>query len=296
MERTLSQEDRIRRAEEIYYRRQNAMNLPRTTTVNINPKKNYRLLKKVIVQIIACILIYMVIYQLQTNTDGFSTDSIQYLKGAMAYDIDFKKAFDETKKYMSSLNLIDIEAKPEEEKQEENIVTENVEMENTEEVNTIDENQNVEENTVIPEETATLSQMEQDAQYIKSNFSLIKPVEAPVTSRFGLRNPTTPTVPKNHTGIDLGVPEGTVIIASMEGTVEQVSSIGDYGNHIKITNGDVCTLYAHCKTIYVKEGDKISQGQAIGESGSSGNVTGPHLHFEIRRNNEYVDPDLILSF
>jgi len=56
------------------------------------------------------------------------------------------------------------------------------------------------------------------------------------------------------------------------------------------------TLYAHCKTIYVKQGDKVVQGQEIGETGSTGNVTGPHLHFEIRRNNEYVNPDLILDF
>lgn len=56
------------------------------------------------------------------------------------------------------------------------------------------------------------------------------------------------------------------------------------------------TLYAHCKTIYVKEGDKIKQGQKIGEVGATGNVTGPHLHFEIRRNDRYVDPDLILDF
>ena len=56
------------------------------------------------------------------------------------------------------------------------------------------------------------------------------------------------------------------------------------------------TLYAHCKTIYVSEGEQIAQGQQIGETGSTGNVTGPHLHFEIRRNNEYIDPDLILEF
>ena len=56
------------------------------------------------------------------------------------------------------------------------------------------------------------------------------------------------------------------------------------------------TLYAHCKTIYVKEGDKVSKGQQIGETGSTGNVTGPQLHFEIRRTTEYVDPDLILDF
>ena len=68
------------------------------------------------------------------------------------------------------------------------------------------------------------------------------------------------------------------------------------GNHIKISNEDVLTLYAHCKTIDVKEGDKVLQGQTIGQSGRTGNVTGPHLHFEIRRNNEYVDPELVLDF
>lgn len=56
------------------------------------------------------------------------------------------------------------------------------------------------------------------------------------------------------------------------------------------------TVYAHCKTIYVKKGDTITQGQAIGEVGSTGNVTGPHLHFEIRKENRYVNPDLILDF
>ena len=68
------------------------------------------------------------------------------------------------------------------------------------------------------------------------------------------------------------------------------------GNHVKIENKDVATIYAHCKTIYVKEGEQISKGQEVGETGSTGNVTGPHLHFEIRRNDEYVDPDLVLNF
>lgn len=56
------------------------------------------------------------------------------------------------------------------------------------------------------------------------------------------------------------------------------------------------TVYAHCKTIYVKEGEEIAQGQAVGEVGSTGNSTGPHLHFEIRKENRYVDPDLVLEF
>ena len=56
------------------------------------------------------------------------------------------------------------------------------------------------------------------------------------------------------------------------------------------------TVYAHCKTIYVKEGEKITQGQQLGEVGATGNATGPHLHFEIRKDNRYVNPDLILNF
>jgi len=68
------------------------------------------------------------------------------------------------------------------------------------------------------------------------------------------------------------------------------------GNHIKILNDDVMTLYAHCKTIYVKEGDIIKQGQAIAQVGATGNVTGPHLHFEIRKDNRYVNPDLLIEF
>ena len=68
------------------------------------------------------------------------------------------------------------------------------------------------------------------------------------------------------------------------------------GNHIKILNNDIMTLYAHCKTIYVKEGETIKQGQAIAQVGATGNVTGPHLHFEVRKDNRYVDPDLLMEF
>ena len=69
-----------------------------------------------------------------------------------------------------------------------------------------------------------------------------------------------------------------------------------YGNHVEIKNGDVSTVYAHCSKIYVSEGDKIIQGQQIAEVGATGNVTGPHLHFEIKRDDRYVNPDLILEF
>lgn len=65
---------------------------------------------------------------------------------------------------------------------------------------------------------------------------------------------------------------------------------------MKIAQDDVITLYAHCHKIYVKEGDEIVQGQELGEVGATGNVTGPHLHFEIRKSERLVNPDDILSF
>ena len=65
---------------------------------------------------------------------------------------------------------------------------------------------------------------------------------------------------------------------------------------MKISNGEIATVYAHCKEIFINEGEKVVQGQQIGEVGSSGNSTGPHLHFEVLRNNEYINPDLILDF
>lgn len=156
--------------------------------------------------------------------------------------------------------------------------------------------ENVETAEVEEQETVKLTQMEQDAKDILESKSLIIPLKGTITSRFGARNPKTPTVPKNHTGIDIAVNEGTVFSAAMSGIVEEVSSKGDLGNHFKIVSDDVATVYAHCSKIYVKEGDEIYQGQKIGEVGSTGNSTGPHLHFEIRKANRYVDPNLILEF
>lgn len=104
-----------------------------------------------------------------------------------------------------------------------------------------------------------------DDEYIKSNFSFIKPVEGRVSSEFGVREVTSPIVSKNHTGIDIAANTGTVIKAAMEGTVSISSTVGEYGYHIQITNRDVSTLYAHCSKLYVKEGDFISQGQEIAE-------------------------------
>ena len=124
-----------------------------------------------------------------------------------------------------------------------------------------------EDNTQVEnsKEDKNKSQMEIDANNIKGTYNLIKPLEGTITSRFGQRDPTTPTVPKNHTGIDIAANTGTDIIAALDGVVELASNEGDYGKHLKIQIGEVSIIYAHCNNLYVKQGEQIKQGQEIAE-------------------------------
>lgn len=145
------------------------------------------------------------------------------------------------------------------------------------------------------DETTSSSESEDDVTYIKKRVSFVKPLEnGTITSRYGLRQATA-IVSGNHKGVDIGAKYGTDIKAAMDGQVTVVSDEGDYGKHVKIVDGDVSTIYAHCSKIVVSQGDFVKKGQKIAEVGSTGKSTGPHLHFEIRRNNLSVNPEEILS-
>ena len=267
-----------------------------SATVNVEDVNTNKITKKMLRQFIICVIIYISFYTIKNIPTLVPQEVMYKISDVLEYDINIQEVYENFNSYINSKS---------QEQNNEGLIEETLAVSDSEEiieesVNNINQEsikpaQAVEETQVI-EESSSLSQMEIDAQYIKANCSIIKPLEGEITSRFGMRNPTVPTVPKYHTGIDIARVVGTVIISAIEGDVELVSSHGDYGNHIKITNGEVSTLYAHCSKIYVKQGDHIVQGQEIAEVGETGNVTGPHLHFEIRRNNQYVDPDLILQF
>ncbi|OPJ55232.1 murein hydrolase activator EnvC family protein [Alkalithermobacter paradoxus] len=112
-----------------------------------------------------------------------------------------------------------------------------------------------------------------------------------ITSPFGNRIHPIFNVPRMHTGIDIAAPMGATIVAANSGTVLQADWLGGYGKTVLIDHGGgIVTLYAHNSTLLVSQGQKVERGQAIARAGSTGNSTGPHLHFEVRKNGAYVDP------
>jgi len=113
-----------------------------------------------------------------------------------------------------------------------------------------------------------------------------------VASGYGMRvHPIYKTV-KMHTGMDFTAPVGTEIHATGTGTVTKVEYDGrGYGNNVIINHGyGYETLYGHMSRVTVRPGQKISRGDLIGYVGNSGTSTGPHLHYEVRKNNNPVNP------
>ena len=115
------------------------------------------------------------------------------------------------------------------------------------------------------------------------------PVQGTITSEFGYRYIFGET--NFHRGLDIAAPEGTAINAAADGTVTFAGERGTYGNLVVITheNGFV-TSYAHCSKILVEVGDEVTQGTPVAAVGSTGRSTGPHCHFEVRYENEPIDP------
>lgn len=237
MERVLSADERIRKAEEIYARRKLQAESRKSATVNVDDRNNNKLVKKLIIQFILCLIIYISFYAIKNIPNLVPQEVMYKISDILEYDINIQELYNNFKGYITNKEE---KSQPTEENSTENQNNTLVEdtlsatdTVNTEITNGIggsseipnEEAQNAETQTV--EESSSISQMEIDAEYIKANYAIMKPLEGEITSRYGLRNPTVPTVPKYHTGIDIAEVTGTVILAAMEGDVELVSSEGD---------------------------------------------------------------------
>ncbi len=122
------------------------------------------------------------------------------------------------------------------------------------------------------------------------------PVRAPVSSRFGMRKDPFTRQLRFHKGMDLAAPEGTEVRAACEGEVVFAGFKSGYGNTVIVQRpGGLETTYAHLGEVHVRKGDTIAAEQILGLVGNTGHSTGPHLHFEVSRWGEPMDPRAALT-
>lgn len=127
--------------------------------------------------------------------------------------------------------------------------------------------------------------------YIGGTMVWPAPGYSTITSPFGLRTHPITGIYKLHTGTDIGAPYGANFVAANDGVVIKATYNAAYGNMVMLDHGGgVVTLYAHGSEICVSEGETVKAGQNVLKVGSTGYSTGPHAHFEIRINGEYLNP------
>ncbi|OAV61195.1 M23 family metallopeptidase [Enteractinococcus helveticum] len=131
---------------------------------------------------------------------------------------------------------------------------------------------------------------------LPGNLQMIFPADSTRTSStFGMRGNPTGAGSQFHVGTDFPVPTGTPVKATEAGTVTFAGVHSTGGNRVEIDHGNgVTTAYSHNSQFKVSVGDTVSQGQTVALAGSTGNSTGPHIHYEIQINGKWVDPEYYL--
>ena len=308
MDRVMTVEERIRRAEELYERRQRRgkkiEEKEKNNKVKDNDnerKKDIKLLKKIVMQLVVCLVIYFIFYIVQNNEYIFSEEFLNKANEILSYDMNFVEIFESIKS--NAITFVDNNMNKQEKNNQNQEAIGGAEVKLSQETNKEENQKNSSQESIeeekkeekVEQSLQGLSQEERDIQNVKNTSTFIKPIEGKITSAFGRRDEATGRVPKNHTGTDIAANMGTKIKSATDGEVVLASDEGDYGKHLKIQIGEVSIIYAHCNALYVKQGDKVTQGQEIAEVGSTGNSTGPHLHFEIRISERVVNPQNILE-
>jgi len=149
---------------------------------------------------------------------------------------------------------------------------------------------------VLKDNRVLLSAMSELSRTVSWEGNFVAPVPGAVTSGFG-KNRIANDIPKSpHNGVDLAAALGEEVLAANDGRVSLVYQGFLTGNSLIIDHGGgLYSIYYHLSEVGVKQGDTVKKGQAVAFAGSTGRVTGPHLHFGVRLNNVYVDPLSLLE-
>lgn len=295
----ISEAERIRRAEELYYKRRYNQNY---RTVQ-EKKKKHTFIRWLIGKVIYILLIIACVYGYNNKeylfSEKFKEDVNNFIKTPIDLSDVLNKISTKGDKYVDNygekVENKSLNGKIDEEESVEKIYSANSNL-ISEKLKNI--SKKISEQSIAKVSNKNINNFNVE-EYIKSKCDFIKPILGKVTSRYGNRTSKYKNVSKNHTGIDIAASIGTDIVSSIDGKVIEVSNEGNYGKHIKIASNideEISILYAHCSEILVEKGDTVKQSQVVAKVGNTGNTTGAHLHFEIRYKNEYINPDKILEF
>lgn len=134
------------------------------------------------------------------------------------------------------------------------------------------------------------------ASRLEALGGLVRPVEGRVSSSFGPRVHPITGEHRAHSGVDVAAPTGTTVRSVAAGTVVRAEEAGGYGLLVEVDHGDgVTTRYAHLSAMDVRPGDVLAAGTPLGDVGSTGMSTGPHLHLELRIDGTAVDPGSLVG-
>ena len=134
------------------------------------------------------------------------------------------------------------------------------------------------------------------SKFLEPDFKFIKPVQGIISSRYGKKRFINNKPRSPHLSLDIAATEGTKIISPSKGKVILLGDFFYAGNYILIDHGfGLLSSYSHLSKITVKENEIIDRGQKIGEVGSSGRVTGPHLHWTIYLNKVKINPESVIQ-
>ncbi len=137
---------------------------------------------------------------------------------------------------------------------------------------------------------------EYTSRSMSGGFTWPVPSSSTISSAFGSRESPTEGASTNHKGIDIAASSGSKVVAAASGEVVIATYSASAGNYVMINHGDgVYTVYMHMASLNVSEGQEVSQGTSIGTVGSTGYSTGPHLHFGVRKNGSYVNPESVVG-
>lgn len=284
--------------------------LPRRGTVGykrkVKPVYNFKILKKVLRQLIISGVILILILSLKNINTPFTNLVIEKIYNFLHNSFDYHKSYQVINGFLKEFTelsniLLRLPVKPQQVNPKMNNISKISNSQNTSNIPVI--NKETPKQVLSPNNTkklpfivSSINSSEADAKYIRSNFKLALPLDGFVSSGFGFRIHPVAGVEEFHNGIDIAANQGTPIYAALSGKVVEARKEELLGNFIKILSGkDIITIYAHCYKLYVKPEQNVVCGQKIAEVGNTGLSNGPHLHFQISRSGRLIDPAYLFS-